>query len=176
MDKRLQDMLSKINEKKVQIQNAIEADKLEEAKTMKEELDIMQNKFDMMEEVIDAAPVAAVKPVGTDVIHEFANAARNRFRNAMNEGTGSAGGYTVPQDILTRINKYKEAKFSMKKLVRVENVTRQESLPGESIPHRLQRRERGRGDRSEGYPDLQPAFLHYCEVCRHFAGYRRTAR
>ena len=123
MDKRLQDMLSKINEKKVQIQNAIEADKLEEAKTMKEELDIMQNKFDMMEEVIDAAPVAAVKPVGTDVIHEFANAARNRFRNAMNEGTGSAGGYTVPQDILTRINKYKEAKFSMKKLVRVENVT-----------------------------------------------------
>ena len=33
MDKRLQDMLSKINEKKVQIQNAIEADKLEEAKT-----------------------------------------------------------------------------------------------------------------------------------------------
>jgi len=123
MDKRLQDMLSKINEKKVQIQNAIEADKLEEAKTMKEELDIMQNKFDMMEEVIDAAPVAAVKPVGTDVIHEFANAARNRFRNAMNEGTGSAGGYTVPADILTRINKYKEAKFSLKKLVRVENVT-----------------------------------------------------
>lgn len=123
MDKRLQDMLSKINEKKVQIQNAIEADKLEEAKTMKEELDIMQNKFDMMEEVIDAAPVAAVKPVATDVIHEFANAARNRFRNAMNEGTGSAGGYTVPADILTRINKYKEAKFSLKSLVRVENVT-----------------------------------------------------
>ena len=83
----------------------------------------MQTKFDMMESVLDAAPVAPVKPVGSDAIHEFASAARNRFRNTANEGTGSAGGYTVPQDILTRINKYKEAKFSMKKLVRVENVT-----------------------------------------------------
>lgn len=123
MDKRLQIMLSDINNKKIEIQNAIENDDLESAKTMKEELDIMQTKFDMMESVLDAAPVAPVKPVGSDAIHEFASAARNRFRNTANEGTGSAGGYTVPQDILTRINKYKEAKFSMKKLVRVENVT-----------------------------------------------------
>lgn len=123
MDKRLQTMLSEINAKKHEIQDLIAADKLDEAKAKKEELDAMQNKFNMFEEVMDAAPVAAVKPVATDAIHDFASAARNRFRNTANEGTGSAGGYTVPQDILTRINKYKEAKFSMKKLVRVENVT-----------------------------------------------------
>ena len=29
----------------------------------------------------------------------------------MNEGTQADGGYTVPNDIQTRINKYKEAKF-----------------------------------------------------------------
>lgn len=123
MDKRLQTMLSEINAKKHEIQDLIAADKLDEAKAKKEELDAMQNKFNMFEEVMDAAPVAAVKPVATDAIHEFANAARNRFKNTMTEGTGSAGGYTVPQDIMTRINKYKEAKFSMKNLVRVENVT-----------------------------------------------------
>lgn len=124
MDKRLQDMLSDINNKKIAIQNAIENDDLESAKTMKEELDTMQSKFDMMESVIDAAPAAPVKPVvEANPIHEFAEAARHHFKNTMNEGTGSAGGYTVPQDILTRINKYKEAKFSLKDLVRVENVT-----------------------------------------------------
>ena len=123
MDKRLQTMLSEINAKKHEIQDLIAADKLDEAKAKKEELDAMQNKFNMFEEVMDAAPVAAVKPVETDAVHEFANAARNRFKNTMTEGTGSAGGYTVPQDIMTRINKYKEAKFSMKNLVRVENVT-----------------------------------------------------
>ena len=123
MDKRLQIMLSDINNKKIEIQNAIENDDLESAKTMKEELDTMQTKFDMMESVLDAAPVAPVKPVGSDAIHEFASAARNRFKNTMNEGTAADGGYTVPADILTRINHYKEAKFSLKKLVRVENVT-----------------------------------------------------
>lgn len=124
MDKRLQDMLSDINAKKIEIQNAIEADDLETAKTLKEELDTMQNKFEMLESVIDAAPVAPVKPVvEANPIHEFAEAARHHFKNTMNEGTAADGGYTVPADILTRINHYKEAKFSLKKLVRVENVT-----------------------------------------------------
>lgn len=40
----------------------------------------------------------------------------------MNEGTEADGGYTVPNDIQTRINKYKEAKFSLGQLVRKESV------------------------------------------------------
>ena len=129
MDKRLQDMLSDINAKKIEIQNAIEADDLETAKTLKEELDTMQNKFEMLESVIDAAPVAPVKPVEqkVDAIKAFADAARHGFRNAATdpatEGTPSDGGYTVPQDIQTLINHYKEARFSLESLVSVEGVT-----------------------------------------------------
>ena len=41
----------------------------------------------------------------------------------MSEGIPADGGYTVPEDILTRINTYKESKKSLKDLVDVEKVT-----------------------------------------------------
>ena len=41
----------------------------------------------------------------------------------MNEGTGADGGYTVPDDIVTKVNKYKEERFSLKNLIDYEAVT-----------------------------------------------------
>ena len=41
----------------------------------------------------------------------------------MNEGTAADGGYTVPEDIQTRINERRTAKTSLIDLVDVENVT-----------------------------------------------------
>lgn len=130
----LQKLLDAINAKKLEVQNLVKADKLEEAKAAKEELKKMQDKYDILADMEDgqaegmtkglenAAGVKAVTATKGDSIHEFANAARHHFKNAMNEGTAADGGYTVPQDIQTKINEYKEAKFSLKKLVRVENV------------------------------------------------------
>ena len=125
------DMLDAINAKKQQVIDLVNADKLDEAKEAKEELQTMQDKFDLLDDievedkvkVEDAEEVTPMAEIKKDAIHEFANAARNHFKNTMNEGTAADGGYTVPADILTRINHYKEAKFSLKKLVRVENVT-----------------------------------------------------
>lgn len=59
-----------------------------------------------------------------DSIKEFADAARQGFRvKSMNEGTPADGGYTVPEDIQTKINEYRDSKFSLLQLVDVENVT-----------------------------------------------------
>lgn len=58
-----------------------------------------------------------------DSVKEFADAARKGFRNSMNEGTAADGGYTVPEDIQTRINERRTAKTSLIDLVDVENVT-----------------------------------------------------
>lgn len=41
----------------------------------------------------------------------------------MNEGTGTDGGYTVPEDVETRIQELREAKFSLEQLVDVEAVS-----------------------------------------------------
>lgn len=126
------DMLDAINEKKQQVIDLVNADKLDEAKEAKEELQTMQDKFDLLDdiEIEDKEKVETeeeVTPMAVenkkDAIHEFAMAARSHFKSTMTEGTAADGGYTVPADILTRINHYKEAKFSLKKLVRVENVT-----------------------------------------------------
>lgn len=58
-----------------------------------------------------------------DSVKEFADAARRGFQNSMNEGTPADGGYTVPEDIQTKINTYREAKFSLLNLVDVEKVS-----------------------------------------------------
>ena len=41
----------------------------------------------------------------------------------MNEGTGTDGGYTVPEDVSTDIEHLREAKFSLEQLVSVESVS-----------------------------------------------------
>ena len=58
-----------------------------------------------------------------NAIKAFADAARARFKTASNEGTPAEGGYTVPEDIRTEINKYKEERFSLLSLIDVESVS-----------------------------------------------------
>lgn len=123
----LQKLLDDINAKKLEVQNLVKENKIDEAKAAKAELQMMQDKYDLLSDMQDngKTPMSNnIKPVvePKDPIHEFANAARHHFKNSMNEGTAADGGYTVPADIQTRINEYKEAKFSLKKLVKVETV------------------------------------------------------
>lgn len=133
MNKKLLALLDKINEKKTEVQNLAETGKLEEAKAAKEELKNMQTQFDLLKDIVETEPenmykeqpenaIPASEP--KDSVKEFANAARRGFKNAtMVEGTPADGGYTVPEDIQTRINEYRDAKFSLIQLVDVENVT-----------------------------------------------------
>lgn len=144
MNKRLLELLNQINEKKALVQNLAEEGKLEDAANEKEELKKLQQKFDILKDIEDtesekmknslenktgAATASVVKPAKEELmdhVKEFANAARNGFKNAatsMTEGAGANGGYTVPEDIQTRINTYRDAEFSLLSLIDVENVT-----------------------------------------------------
>lgn len=134
MNKKLLELLNQINEKKTEVKNLVDANKLEDAKAAKEELKNLQEQFDILKDVMDPDGDGTVpETVNTvkvpikepkDSTAEFANAARRGFRNAtMVEGTPADGGYTVPEDIQTRINEYRDAKFSFSKLVDAENVT-----------------------------------------------------
>ena len=133
MNKKLLELLNQINEKKTMVQNLVEQGKLEEAKEAKKKLTEMQTQFDLLKDVLDpegngTAGPQNVTPVPNkepeDSTKEFANAARRGFRNAtMTEGSPVDGGYTVPEDIQTRINEYRSAKFSLSSLVDVQSVT-----------------------------------------------------
>lgn len=136
MNKKLLELLDQINAKKVEVQNLAEAGNIEAAQAAKDELIAMQNKFNLLKDVLDpditepvnltpiAEPITPPTAEPKNSVAEFANAARMGFRNAgMTEGTPADGGYTVPEDIQTRINEYRDAKMSLINLVDVENVT-----------------------------------------------------
>lgn len=128
MNKKLLELLDSINEKKALVKNLVDEGKIAEAKTAKAELQEMQDKFDLLKDIEDATPAPRnpkpVTPKTQDTAEaKFANAARHGFRNAMTEGVNSDGGYTVPVDISTRIEKLREAKYSLDKLVRHVSVT-----------------------------------------------------
>lgn len=97
------------------------------AKASLEEAKKADAEADMLQEILDSTPAVPqvnVKPENqNDPVHEFAQAVRRGFKNMNNEGTPADGGYTVPEDIQTRIEKYREAKFSLLTLIRSENVT-----------------------------------------------------
>lgn len=58
---------------------------------------------------------------GKDKTKEFLDHLRTRFKD-MSEGSKVDGGYTVPEDISTRVEKYKEERFSLKSLIDYERV------------------------------------------------------
>lgn len=132
MNKKLLELLDSINNKKQEVKDLVAAGDLENAKKAKEELKNLQEQFDLLKDIEedDVTNAEGRLKTGTAVPiqdknpeKEFADAARRGFRNSMNEGTPSEGGYTVPEDIQTRINTYREAKASLIDLVDVENVT-----------------------------------------------------
>lgn len=131
----LQQLLDAINAKKAEVKNLAEQGKIAEAKTAKEELVNLQEQYNILKDVVEEeqtgvsienfANALAVKIAsGSDAIHDFAEAARHGFyTNTMTEGTKADGGYTVPEDIKTKINQYKKAMFSLESLVDVEKVS-----------------------------------------------------
>ena len=131
MNKELRELLEKINSQKDKVRNLVKENKLDEARNAKEELKNMQAQFDLLLELEDDNKQNAIKKAGEgktltskeDPIKEFANAARRGFKNSMSEGVLYNGGCTVPEDIQTRINEYREAKFSLTQLVTVEPVS-----------------------------------------------------
>lgn len=134
MNKELLELLDSINEKKAEVKKLVKENKLDEARKAKDELKEMQEKFDLLKDLDDGktdeakgkAGAKEMKPANKkDAVKEFADAARRGFNveNSMNEGTPADGGYTVPEDIQTKINERRSAKASLIDLVSVENVT-----------------------------------------------------
>ena len=136
MNKKLRELANEINAKKLEVENLAKQDKLEEAAEAKSELKRLRDKYDILEDLedeleegikdkIETRDIKEVTNKKKDSIKEFANAARKGFKAAtqMTEGTPGEGGYTVPEDIQTKINEYRDAQFSLKDLVRVEKVS-----------------------------------------------------
>ena len=128
MTKEMRELYNSIKEKKDAAKALVLENKLEEAKELKNEIANMTEKYDLMNELYEEEKKEIEDKmenkieVKNDYKKEFLNGVRTKFQNGMSEGTKADGGYTVPQDILTKINVLRESKDSLQNLVRVENV------------------------------------------------------
>lgn len=121
--------LAELNNKAKELLNKEDV-KLEDYKSITEEIETLQAKIAIQEKLEKEEKKAVEKKEVKTVVAEpkenektkFINAVRNKFRNVMSEGVGEDGGYTVPQDIQTRINELRESKDALRSFVTVENV------------------------------------------------------
>jgi HK97 family phage major capsid protein len=133
------DLIAKINELNVLIAVATEAAKkylaeetkdvekatqeINKAETLEKEKALYEKLVEREKEAASAK--IAENPITTSSEKAFADAFRAGFpvTKSANESTGVDGGYTVPEDIRTKVEQYRDAKFSLRQLVDVEHVT-----------------------------------------------------
>ena len=135
MNKKMRELQAQITELKGQIKGYMvegEGRDVAKATELMDQVEALQKEYDAEKRAFEMTKSEA--PVGdglagdgtgkakADSIKALADAARSGFKANMNEGTGADGGYTVPEDISTRINKYKEEKFSLASLIDHETV------------------------------------------------------
>ena len=134
MTKRMRELQAQILQKSKEAQGLTEgenvtAENIAKAAGLMDEVDTLQKEFETLERV-EKSKKAGV-PSGeeqkkedkkVDAVKAFADAVRSRFKD-LNEGTAADGGYTVPEDISTMVNKYKEERFSLASLIDHETVS-----------------------------------------------------
>lgn len=125
---KVQEMQAKLKSLRDEAQKLLDAGNVAEAKAKIAEGNDLKDMIKMQEE-LDAENMAqlqhkkAQKPAENNSVKDFANSARGLFKNSMNEGTGADGGYTVPQDIQTRINEYKHSAINLEDYIDREIVS-----------------------------------------------------
>lgn len=127
MNKELRELLEKINNKKEEAKGLLNSGKVEEAKVLRDEMLTLQNKFDIAKDLYEQEKEQIEnkqpsQPKAKEQKKEFINAVRTKFKNAMSEGSNEDGGYTVPQDIKTKINELRESKNALQNYITVEPV------------------------------------------------------
>lgn len=132
MTKQMRELAVKMAAKQAEVEKYLadgENKDVEKAAAAMDEVEKLQKEYDILER-LEAKGKAGVhteddEGAATDpTVKALADAARNGFRGKdLNEGAGIDGGYTVPEDVQTAINRYKEARFSLGDLIDHENVT-----------------------------------------------------
>lgn len=132
MPKELLELLESIKNKKAEAKAFLDANKITEATAARDEAKALQAKFDVAKDIFEDerqnAANSQTEPTPApgnkvDPMKEFANAAREGFKNTMTVGSPASGGYTVPSDIQTKINLLRESKDALQNYITVEKVS-----------------------------------------------------
>lgn len=126
MNKKMREIRAQIEVKHEEAIKFYDAKELEKAESKLAEIEDLEREYKIAEKLFktekeDVDDNVVAKSKENEKIKNFAKAIRS-VRN-MNEGTGTEGGYTVPEDVSTDIERLREAKFNLAQLVSVETVS-----------------------------------------------------
>lgn len=139
MNKKMRETLAKIQAKTAEAKSLMDGENkdIEKANALLDEVDALQKEFEAEKRIFEAEKMTGAqsatpaepktdnKEVKTvSAIAKFGQDAKAGFKldKSMNEGTGLDGGYTVPEDVVTKIEEYRDAKKSLLSLVTVVPV------------------------------------------------------
>ena len=142
MNKKMREILAKIEAKTKEARGLMDGENkdvakasaiLDEVTELKAEYEAEKKLYELekQDNTPDEAEVAETKAKRSEeeALKAFGRAAKNGFKvsekdldGILNEGSNPDGGYTVPEDIYTRIEYFREAEFSLLDLVRREVV------------------------------------------------------
>lgn len=139
LNKKMKDLREQINTKTSQAKAFLadgEGKDVDKATQLLNEADALEKEYDAEKRLFEREQEEAKKLSGEqidkkaekDVTEKFASTIRGMVRKngtvtPMSEGVNANGGYTVPEDIRTEIEHFKEAEFSFENYISTENVT-----------------------------------------------------
>jgi HK97 family phage major capsid protein len=127
MNKKMREIKAQIEVLKDEATKLFEAKDLDGAEKNLAAIEDLEREYKLAEKLFqgekeEVTDEVVNKAKSVNKVKAFADNIRN-ISNSMNEGTGTDGGYTVPEDVSTDIEKLREAKFSLEQLVSVESVS-----------------------------------------------------
>lgn len=127
MNKRMREILAKIQAKTEEAKSFSEGETKDIAKAsaIMDEVDALQKEYDLAKKIFEqekangvastTAPVedSAKTEKAESEVTKFAKAVRQFIKKGLVEGVDADGGYTVPEDVSTRVERYKDVDYAL---------------------------------------------------------------
>lgn len=139
MNKKMREILAKIQEKTVQAKAFMDGENkdVEKASELMDEVEALQKEYDTEKRVYEAEKATGIESATTPVeptgqakevkdetaLAKFAKAVRQFIKKGLVEGVDEDGGYTVPEDVSTRVEHYKDVDYALEQDIDVVPVS-----------------------------------------------------
>lgn len=129
MNKKMREISAKIEVLNEEAQKLFTNNDFDGAETKIKEIEDLEREYKIASKLFsedkERVPVAKIveKSKTVDKVKNFVENIK-KVKNNMNESAGADGGYTVSEDVLTDIEKFRDAKYSLIDEVSVENTTK----------------------------------------------------
>lgn len=138
MNKKMREILAQIQAKTTEAKSFMDGENkdIEKANALMDEVDSLQKEYEAEKRIYDAEKANGAQSATVAVedgakakkdesaIAKFAKAVRSIIQGkGLTEGVGEDGGYTVPEDVSTRIEHYRDAEYSLLQDIDVVPVT-----------------------------------------------------